>query len=310
MSRRIPLSESQAFDDDYEAPSQTVLEEAVRPVLRMVMSRHAKYQTIRRDHLLQAVASSGTKRGKVDDITRKVDEELQRVFGLKLAPMPVKADNKRRKTAKRKRDEQDPPAAWGVVSALDDKARGVLAQLFEEDAAVQVPNGRNTNDQQFYVPRHTKSATPYSNQELVKSGLCLLVVALLVVAENHMVEDDLAEVLAQFGVLANLNHKVPSTNMNLTELLGEMVKRDYLVREPQVNASAALSLGARALMEFPPRLVYSVVGLVYGDKFDVDSQQRTLVTIERAFGESLVVGEANDEAADLTERVVSEANDG
>lgn len=295
------------------------LKDGSKAVLRTILTRHTRYQTIRREHLSQALTVAGFKQGKaglIDNVIDTVKQDLNDIFGFQLMVVPEIKDNFNHQDGalKKKRKHNNGKATtsttknapMGLVSSLDEKAKSVLGKLYQKDVGKQVSNNRNTNDAQFYLPKYTKFDSPLSNQELIKSGITSLIVSLLITSENHSSEYDLIKVLKSFGIPDSLNHKIPNLSINLQEFLNELVKRDYIVKHVQDNVTE-FSLGTRSFMEFSPSSVMGFIKEIYGPKFDIDTRKRVAVTIQRLFGETIdkILEDEEDE-----EREAEENRDG
>lgn len=279
-----------------EENHQSNVQDAARAVLRAILSKNMKYQIIRREFISQTIAATGLrqqKAGFIDEVLTKVNNDLQAIFGFELVLAPVVNEvdaKKKRKTASNEatttssKISKGDRGGMGLISTLEGKLKEVLGKLLTGDVDNQVANGRNTNDSQFYLPKHVQTDTPLSNGELIKAGITALIIGLILTSDNHINETQLAAHLKTFGISDSLNHMIPGLLENLTDFLGELVKRNYLIA-----SSGSYSIGSRTFMEFSPRSVMDFMRGVYGDRFDPDTQRKAVVTIERSHGESLAV---------------------
>lgn len=280
-----------------EENHQSNVDDASRAVLRAVLAKHMRYQTIRREFVSQTIAATGLRQqraGFIDEVLGRVNRDLEAIFAYELVVAPVVNKEEPRKkrrtgpsstTTTSKLGRRD-RGGMGLISTLGGRARQVLGRLLTSDADRQVANGRNTNDSQFYLPKHHQTDTPVNNQDLVKAGLTALVVGLVLTSDNHINDTQLVAALRPFGISDSLNHMIPNLDENLMEFLAELVKRDYLTTTGPANA-LSYSVGSRTFMEFGPRSVIEFMKQIYGDQFDPDTQTKAVVTIERTYGQTL-----------------------
>ncbi|KAK7675872.1 hypothetical protein QCA50_021191 [Cerrena zonata] len=80
--------------------------------------------------------------------------------------------------------------------------------------------------------------------------------------------------------------------MNLTEFINELIRKDYIIRstprsKQTETTNGSFSLGVRTFMELDPKSIFEIIKDIYGDNFDLDTKRKTVVTIERTYGESI-----------------------
>lgn len=275
--------ESSDYGSDVEVAPNTYLSEATSPVIRAIFARNLRGQMVRREHILQAMQTGARQKPKYDTVMESVEKQLESIFGLKLVPVLTKDEpvSKKRRTTTTSR----PPMV--LVNSLSSRSRAVLAEIWADDDG-QVPNNRNTNDAGFLLPKYARTATPASNTELVRLGLVLLVVVLLVVAENHLSEEELLRVLRPFGIPDNANKTIPGVNCNVHELLADMAKKEYVRAEGGTDgAQSSYALGRRAFVEYSPAAIFLCLKEIYGAGFTLATKKRVLATLERSHGETV-----------------------
>ncbi|KAK7677427.1 hypothetical protein QCA50_019647 [Cerrena zonata] len=274
--------------------------DSVIGVVRMIISRHSKYQMVRREHISQAINQVLGENGREDGhrsnrgpgynklVLDEAKQDMKEIFGMDLVHLPtLKGDSGEEETNKRRKTNND------GKTKISTKSNGSMGlRLYTGDLISEVDNERNTNDAQFYLPKYYKLNTPSSNMELIKMGIILLIIGILIIQENHINEQDLVKILKKFGISDNLNHKIPNLNMNLTEFINELIRKDYIIRSTPKSkqtetTNGSFSLGVRTFMELDPKSIFEIIKDIYGDNFDLDTKRKTVVTIERTYGESI-----------------------
>ncbi|KAL7664427.1 MAGE domain-containing protein [[Candida] zeylanoides] len=258
-------------------------------IVRVVMAREARGLLIKREHFNEAyVLHPSAKRAKFAVMLQFVQDILKETYGLELAEVAERTSTKKRRPGAK---QPRPEPTYCLVSVLSLPAKKVLGQIWRHDAAAKVPNGRNEDDQQFFVPKYRKTATPLANIELVKHGILAVVVALVALSENRVSETDLLAQLSKFGLSSGQYDTNSTLSMTTLELLAEFTKREYLSREAPPAATGGATdhhvdytLGRRSLAEFTPRAVFELLSQVYGEAFELDVQHRAMNSIMRAFG--------------------------
>ncbi|CAK7901043.1 hypothetical protein CAAN1_06S02102 [[Candida] anglica] len=291
-------------------------------IVRVVMAREVRGLLIKREHFNEAYTerTSMTRRIKFDTIFPIVQNILETVYGLQLVRVPSKVSVGPSHGRKRKAIESNSETSsknsnssngnsasnnkvFALVSVLPTTAKSVLGEIWATKCTQKVPNGRNISDRQYFLPKNIKTSTPSSNSELIKTGIIALVISIVIVHENRLSEADLKQKLSKFGLSESIHERNTSINMTTMEFLGEMTKREYLNREvTTMDANLAdYKLGRRSLAEFKPGSMFDMLERIYGTEFDVDTRNRTLRTIERAYGEAVTDSK-------LSETMTSERN--
>lgn len=259
------------------------LQDIENQVIRYIMSRELKNQFIRREHITQLYTN---RRVNYDVLIERVQHKLQDIYGLKFVSMPPKEGDKKSKLSQSKTKQP-----LMLTNCLSRKARSVLGEIWIKDSETTVPNNRNTGDNQYFLPKYSKTSALKANSDLIKSGITLLVITLLVISENHLSEHELVVSLKKFGISDGLNNKNSNINTNLADLMNDLTKKEYLVREvlrSSDNVSTVdYKLGRRSRAEFTPLSVFEFIKVIYGGDFDSDTQKKTLASIERAYGTRL-----------------------
>ncbi|CUM62953.1 uncharacterized protein PRCAT00000513001 [Priceomyces carsonii] len=259
--------------------NQSVL---IAQIIRTILGRELKGQLIRRDHISPIISKS---KASYNTIMSEVTSILEDVYGMTLSEAPVnnKESSKHRENLKSKQ-------LFLLTNCMNTKSKDILGQLWSKNFT-ETPNtdinAINVDQNEFFLPKHSRTSNPSSNHELVKQGILLLVISLLVLNENRLLEHDLVKILKSFGLADNLNIKNTNYNLNIYELVADFVKKDYLSKQ-QLKGSTESStvvefaLGRRALVEFPPESLFSYFKIIYGETFDRHTAERVLITIERA----------------------------
>ncbi|CAH2353907.1 hypothetical protein CLIB1423_13S01596 [[Candida] railenensis] len=301
-------------------------------IIRNIISREVKGQLIKRDHFNEVYQQySDAKRTKFDIMFQFVQDILKNVYGLQLVHVADKviATSSRGKRAKvssnnskkSSNSNNDANSANGaknsvysrtfcLVNTLPSEARNVLGEIWQEEANQKIPNGRNEDDQQYFLPKYKQTVTAGSNSELIKSGILLLVVSVIVLSENRISETELLKQLKKFGLSESVIEKNSSLNMTTVELLSEFVKRDYLEREGQASDFVDYTLGRRLSAEFEPKSLYEFISNLYGEGFDLDVQAKTMNSIERSFGVQIEIPSAPSEQSQVDRRREGQQEEG
>ncbi|EGW35459.1 uncharacterized protein SPAPADRAFT_58693 [Spathaspora passalidarum NRRL Y-27907] len=263
------------------------LQHIVNKVIRLVLTRESKGQLIRREHINQII--NDRKNRSYDVVLKEVTVALEEAYGLTLVETPI--IKKKGDTSKAKKVLK-PKQPYAVVNCLTPEARNLLGDIWEKSLGTFTKND-DLGQSKFYVPRYSKSKLPTSNYELVKNGILLVIVSLIILSENHISESELFRNLRKFGISTNLNVKNSSLNMNIQELLNDLIRREYLnknITKGRIESENVVeyTLGRRSLIEFPPQSCFEYIKKIFGENFDTGMAERTLVTIERAYGVALV----------------------
>lgn len=262
-------------EDDYDEGSQrveTAFNTAVSQIVRLVLSKDIKSQFFKRETI---PPEFNIKMFGFNKVIQQVNNELEEIHGLKLVDFESKKKKKQ----------------YILVSTLKPIERLILSDLWHDSLNSNLIDN-NATFKRHFLPTKSQTILPTSNQELVKLGIMLLIISLIIIAENSIPEVELHDILLQFGILNNINLKNSNYGLNLTELIQEFIKRDYLtltiIRAAVESENVhQYSLGSRSLMEFQPLDVYNYIKKVWGRKFTQLEADKTLVTIEKVYGVKL-----------------------
>ena len=102
--------------------------------------------------------------------------------------------------------------------------------------------------------------------------------------------------------------------MNSKDLLNDLTDKEYLLRKKlkgrtELEDIHDYSLGKRSLAEFTPQGVFEYIKIIYGDSYNSTIAEKTLVTIEKAYGVALneaVDNNNNNNNADTNEEQAEE----
>ncbi|KAG7666033.1 uncharacterized protein J8A68_000463 [[Candida] subhashii] len=230
----------------------------VNQVIRIVLGRELKGMLTRREHITSALTN---KKIKTDLIVKAVDQTLRDTYGLSLVETPIikkQPDGKLKKGAPSK---VKPVVSYCVVNDLSTEGRNVLGQIWNNSLKTFMK--KDMGDVKYFLPTYSKTKLPNTNQELVKDGIMLVVVSLVILSENLCKRD------------------------YLTKITLEGTTKEHNIIE--------YALGRRCLVEFTPKNVFEFIKVVYGDDFDGSIAERTLITIQRAYGVALAAEENDDD---------------
>ena len=264
--------------DDEVLRDQVGLDNVVNQVIRIVLGKDMKTQVFKREHIpselnIRAIG--------FDKVIQEVNRRLKLIYGLSLEELDAP------KESTKKRSKQQ----FAIVSSLTSEDRLFLGELWSNSVDT-VYNDKTVSDTQYFLPSHKQSATPGTNTAMVKLGVMFLVISCIIVSENHISETELFETLKSFGISKNVNIRNSNYGMNLTELINEFVKSDYITKEiikgnTESENTFTFSLGKRSLLELSPQDVYNYIKIIWGKKFDQVEAGKTIITIERVYQVSL-----------------------
>lgn len=262
MSKRTRSETDDDSDPEFQADASSLLNESlvIAALIRLVLARLSKNLKIRKEHISQVIHSHNLKAHTRSIVTR-LNSELKEVFGLSLEQLGNE---------------------MLVLSHLQDESRDALYELF--DVQISSSSHLNLQDSLHILPSDKREPVLINSTEHVLGGLILLVVCLLVVNENRMRESDLIAALKNFGFTENLNVSVPSFSKTSPELIGEIIKRDYIQRTSLLSnkegGGGDLALGKKALRELEPDAIYRFICEVFGGE---DHNGKCLKSVVRCF---------------------------
>lgn len=291
-------------EDEYEEAEPIPTEdetvsrrEATGRIIRMVLGRELRQQSIRREHISQASAS--TRRASYEQLFNTVQAEMEQVYGMKLVEASSVLGDSSALDASRDTTPTDGVSQsfkskskqpMVVTSTLTPASKSVLSRLWTKRRLLPAET-----EQQAFIPKRTRGIAPLLHVDLLKTGMATFVIVLLIVGNNHLTERDLWRELGRMGLPDSLNIKNSNTGMSKAEFVNDLVKREYIqkcVYNPgkktaRSGASAELllsfTLGRRALTEFGPDSTYALIKEIYGNQFDANLLEQCVATIEAAF---------------------------
>lgn len=261
MEDDIDYSERDATPEVDVTISSSVV---VSALLRMIMTRNARNQKIRKEHFTPILHKYHIK-GNTKPYILEVNKELEEVFGLTLVQNGTD---------------------MALVSNLKDDTKLLLQELYQENGSTDTPQG-NPYDLYYFTNLNARRETTVSTQETIFGGIVILVLGLVIVNENRIRETDLLDALGQFGFSENLNIVVPNINKTTQEFLNDLTRREYLDKEATEARSGEPAivnylLGKRALREFGPATMLEFLkDIVQRDELKL----KCLETIKRCFPE-------------------------
>lgn len=284
-SRDLSQREGYYREELPDVPGYQGINHLVREVVRLVLGRDLRGQLIRREHIVQAIPKTDI---PIDLVLQASKNVLRDVYGVSLVETPPTKVEERKPRSKIAKVKQP----MVLVNCLEKESRQVLGELWLKSRHFEVPNNRSSGESQYLIPKYEKTDTPMANHELIKTGIMVMIVSLLILSENRLPETELIRYMKQFGISDNLNIRNSNYNLNLTELVGDLVKREYLNKEVtkgriESETFTEYTLGRRSLVEFSPQSVFDYIKTIYGEKFDASAAERCLVTIEGTYGVSL-----------------------
>lgn len=227
-------------------------------LLRVVLSRHAKFLKIRREHL-QAV---NTPKVSIKIHLKTLDDEMKRIFALLL----LQVGNEYR-----------------LVSSLEGKSKAVLHELLTDD--VNETDLQSLANSTVTERSRQKHPTFGSSSESVFGSIQLLVIIITVLSQNRISEQNLLEALSTFGLSDRSNISVPILNIPLQSVLAEMTRREYLQRstarsKQQDGSVSDYSLGQRSLQEFNPSNILQILRTIIPG---AENDGKVITALQRCF---------------------------
>ncbi|RLV96170.1 hypothetical protein JA1_000278 [Spathaspora sp. JA1] len=296
----MPKRRREEESDDSILEEDTVIEPAtgntdaefehiVNQAIRVVLTRETKGQLIRREHINSIITN---RKISSDSVLKRVKSILEDVYGLTLVETTSTktTEVKSGKGGKKLKAQQQP---YVVVNCLTLESRNLLGDIWNKSLSTFMKSD-DLGKPKYYLPQYTKSKLPTSNFELIKQGILLIILSSVILGENRISETSLLKDVKKFGMPTNLNDRNSNlNNMNIQELLNELIKREYLNRDIikgriESENIVEYKLGRRSLIEFSPQSCFEFIKVIFGEKFDSGMAERTLVTIERAYGVALV----------------------
>lgn len=242
----------------------------VSSLLRMIMTRSAKNQKIRKEHFTPILHKYHIK-GNIKPYILEVNKELEDIFGLTLVQNGTDMT---------------------LASNLKNDTKILLLELLQDTDGTDSLKG-NPYDLFYFMNQNTRRETTVSTQETLFGGIVMLVLGLVIISENRIREADLIDALGQFGFSENLNIVIPNLNKTTQEFLNDVTKREYLEKEVAEarNGEPAIvnyMLGKRALREFDLQTMLEFLrDIVQNDNLKLKCAE----TIKRCFPDFTEVAE-------------------
>lgn len=274
MAKRVHSDTEENYDRDYVTNEhESALGSGITPsnsnvvpsLLRMVITRQARNQKIRREHFTLILHSHNLK-GNTKPWITTVNSELKALFGLELIPSGG--------------------SDLSVVSCLQSESKRAFGKLIRMEQNLE-ESGRSLQDPLFYLPRQKRSQLIVNTTELLQGGIAMLIICIIVVNGNRVREADLIETLTEFGFSENLNIQVANLNKSSQDVLQELTKREYLHKSVSNSSDRSnlqivdYSLGKRSIREFAPQDMLAVIEEIMG--FDNERNQKCVKTVQLCF---------------------------
>ncbi|OVF07942.1 putative Smc5-Smc6 complex subunit [Clavispora lusitaniae] len=259
---RTPLAEDSATRESSPSAEDELRSSAIVSILlRMVMTRSARNQKIRREHFTTILHKHNVK-GNTKAIISQVDAELKEVFGLKL-------------------DQSTNDIV--LISNLQKDTKLLLQKLVENGDGSEFKG--NPYDTFYFMNKEKRNETTVSMSDSIFGGIIMLLIGLVIVNENRIRESDLLDGLSQFGFSENLNIVVPNLNKTTQEVLTEATKKEYLQKlvaqahggEPAIVSYA---LGKRTLREFDAHTLLEFLNEIVEQE---ELKPKCIETVKRCF---------------------------
>ncbi|SGZ52295.1 CIC11C00000000114 [Sungouiella intermedia] len=271
MSKR---SHSELDNDEYQ-DEQTPFEQVnnddrlidssvLLSLLRLVLTRHARNQRIRKDHLAPILHRHNLK-GNIITWFNSLKKEFEDLFGITL----IMSGNE-----------------IFLLNNLQLSSREALDGLLKrEDVGINQADS-NFNDLLYHMSNHKRKDVIVNTSETIMSGIVILIISVIVVNENRIRETNLLEVLDGFGLSENLSSIVANINKNTQDILSELVRREYigkLVTGADQNSQVDYCLGKAALRDIEPK---SILRFLQGLFHHEDMHLKCYKTVQRCFPEA------------------------
>lgn len=264
------------------------IEGSIASMLRTVIARSTTNRPISASLLRPAVKG----RMKLNEAIEHLNFELAEVWGLKLQPIDSPKPNGPGKNS-----------GYILVNAMSQAEKDILDQLWIDVDEVHENNHRNSNEEQFFLPKHQRDPLPSDNAELLKTGVTAMILSIIIIEQNHLSRPKLIKCLNKFGLSSNAGNKNSNLDGNILSLLEELERKEYITRAvaqtndtingntnsqrrkkpPDDNTFEFYNLGSRALLEFTPMSFYNFIKEIYGSRFDSSTKDKVLITLQRAF---------------------------
>lgn len=232
-------------------------------LLRLVLTRYARNQKIRKDHLSPILHRHNLK-GNIIPWINVLKGECERLFGITISLSGNEIV---------------------VKSYLQLSSRNVLDQLLkgEEDIGVRQSNG-DLNGSFHLFASHKRHEIIVNTPETILGGVIMLIVSLIVINENRMRESDLSDALNEFGLSEKVSSVVANLNKSTQDILSELVRREYIAKiiagAGKRNSQVDFCLGKATLREIEPNSILMFLKNLFDQE---EMQLKCLASVQRCF---------------------------
>lgn len=235
-------------------------------LLRLVLTRHGRDQKIRKDHLSPILHRHNLK-GNIITWINALRKEFEELFGITL----LMSGNE-----------------IVVKSNLQPSSRCILDQLLMGDE-FKPERSSNLNGSFQHLASHKRHEIIVNTPETILGGVIMLIVSLIVVNENHMRENDLFDVLNEFGLSENLSSVVANLNKSTQDILSDLVRREYVGKiitgKGRQNSQVDFCLGKTTLREIEPRSILKFLkNMVDRDEMHM----KCIASVQRCFPDAIL----------------------
>lgn len=280
--RRHTALEDTEFEEETETFQVTLNATIVPSLVRLFLARQAKALKTRREHLVPLISKNGP-RGNLKQWIQALNEEFEKLLGLRVEVGGTE---------------------YYVVSCFDDKAKGILHELLQDDT--QKPEQTQMDVNQL-MAANKRLPIVGNTVENCLSGVLLLVIVFVVLSQNRISENTLFEALQNFGLSNRLNITNPIFNSPLQNIVADLVRREYVekikstIATQAVEANVDYTLGKRAIREFPPSTIKTLLEHIISLP---DQQSKIETALRRCFPDYVPTNEADI----VTEKSVEEGS--
>lgn len=242
-----------------EADGHGIAVRAMAEVLvRTALAANMAPQPLARLAVNKAMRDATNRRIKFDDVVAAAQNMLA-PLGMALETLPPK------------RSGSSEPLYMLVLTLLPAAKQVLYQQDLQAYAADAIVYGDAAAE------RARQLVGPATDGEMVVQGILATVLCVLVANQNAMLERDLYAVLAEFGLQAVEQAVLHNhVDVSLPQLIHQFVRLEYLVMNVDkvegADSVVEYALGRRAVAEFPPSLVLSMLQELYGEADDTQKE--------------------------------------
>uniref|UniRef100_A0A0L0P032 MAGE domain-containing protein n=1 Tax=Candidozyma auris TaxID=498019 RepID=A0A0L0P032_CANAR len=250
-------------EEEAEMSSRISLDREVKSqIIRMIITRETRNLKVRKEHLNAIVKENRLKITKSPNLS-DIGVEMSDIFAIEARLVGSHVE---------------------VKSCLESSSKTLLKDLIiSSDHSTTV---KDRTSGLFLLPANSKLDGSIDDYLLVWGGVTLLILALIAVNEGHIEETFLLEQLASFGISSNKSMTVANTGLNIYEVLLELLRRDYLIKNIADSQEGSLKntyygLGVRAIKDFPPVIFRHYLVNIFPKEDDI--HQKVDVCLSRCF---------------------------